>query len=80
MEDSEEAETHADETNHGCDPEYGFGGCPAEDEEAAGEEDGADHHWWEAGFGNGFVAIRFESADVELVVPGKLVQEVTLGD
>lgn len=75
MEDGEEAEAHTDESDHGCDPGDGFGGCPAEDEEAAGEEDGAEHHGWEAGFGDGFVVVLREFFDVEFVVAGMVSDE-----
>jgi hypothetical protein len=44
------------------------GGGPAEDEEPGGEEHGPEHHGWEARFRDGFVAVSFEFADVELVV------------
>ena len=71
LEDGEEAETHADESDHGCNPVDGFGGGPAEDEEPPREEDGADHHGREPGFGHGFVVVGLEFLDVEFVVAGR---------
>lgn len=45
-------------------------GCPAEDEEAAGEEDRANHHRGEASFGDSAHVVCLEFADVEFVVAG----------
>lgn len=73
LENGKEAEAHADEPDHGRDPRGGFLGRPAEDEEPAREEDGANHHWWEAGFGDGFVVVGLEFDDVEFVVAGEWV-------
>jgi len=44
------------------------GGRPAEDKEAGSEEDRADHHWGEAGFGNSAVVVSNEAAGVEGIV------------
>lgn len=41
---------------------------PAKDEEATGEEHGAEHHWWEASFGDGAVVVCFEAGYVEFLV------------
>jgi hypothetical protein len=68
LEDGEEAEAHADQPDHGRDPWDVFGGCPAEDEKPAGEEDGAQHHWREPRFGDGFIVVLGESFDIEFVV------------
>jgi len=46
------------------------GGRPAEDEETGGEEDGADHHWGEAGFRDGAVVVLNEAAGIEGVIAG----------
>jgi len=71
LENGEEAKTHADKTDAGCDPEYGAGGRPPEDEEAGCEENGPNHHGWEAGFGDGAVVVCVEFLDVEFVIPMK---------
>lgn len=71
MENSEEAKSHADESDAGRDPEYVAVGCPAEDEETGYEEKRADHHWGKARFGNGAVVVCFEFANVKTVVTGK---------
>ncbi len=39
-------------------------GSPGENEEAAGENDGPQHHGWEPGFGNGSVAVCLEFSEV----------------
>lgn len=70
LEDREEAESHADESYTGSQPENMVGGGPAENEESGGKEDGADHHGWKASFRDGFVVVLLESADIEFVVPG----------
>ena len=68
MENGKEAKSHADKSYAGSNPEYVAVGCPAEDEEAGGEEDGANHHWGQTCFGDGAVAVRFEFLDVEFIV------------
>jgi hypothetical protein len=70
LENSEEAESHADESDARSEPEYVAVGCPAEDEEAGSEKDGADHHWRQARFGSGAVAVCLEFSDVKFVVAG----------
>lgn len=70
LEDGEEAEAHAGEADAGRKPEDVRGRCPAEYEEAGSEEDGAEHHGGEAGFGDGFVVVALELAGVEFVVSG----------
>ncbi len=43
-------------------------GSPTKNEEATGEEHGAEHHWWKAGFGDGSVVVCFKAGDVEFLV------------
>ena len=76
LEDGEEAETHEDGADVGCDPRDVLGAlggevvvaCPGEAEEAACKDDGAEHHRWETGFGDGEVVVCFEAGDVEALV------------
>lgn len=68
MEDGEETKSHADEPDHGRDPVDALVGGPAKDEKPTGEEDRADHHWREAGFGDRFVVVLLEFTDVKFVV------------
>jgi hypothetical protein len=70
LEDGKESKAHAYETNDRSEPEDRTRRCPPEDEKASSEKYGANHHRWEAGFGDGFVAILFELADVEFIVAG----------
>lgn len=76
LEDGEEAEAHENGADVGCDPGdvLGAGGGevvvagPGEAEEATCEDDGAEHHGWETGFGDGEVVVCFEAGDVEALV------------
>ena len=46
LEDGKEPEAHADSANDRSDPmDMGITG-PGEDEEASGEDNRAEHHWW----------------------------------
>lgn len=74
LENSEEAESHKHGADVGPDPvDMGRAG-PGEDEEAGSEENRADHHGRETGFGDGAVVVCFEAGDVE-----PLVEEVEGG-
>ncbi len=68
LEDGEEAEAHEVEADEGREPEDMAGGAPAKHEEAAGEEDRAEHHRGEAGFRDGLVVVGVEFNGVELIV------------
>ena len=70
MENGEESETHEEEAEEGKEEVEMWLGGPAEDEEAGGEEQGAEHHGGKTGFGNGFVGVELEFEDVEFVVAG----------
>lgn len=74
LEDGEEAEAHEHGADEGPDPVDLRVPRPAEDEEAGGEQDRADHHGGQAGFGDGEVVVGAEALDVEF-----LVEEVDAG-
>ena len=64
LEDCEESESGQGTSDNGRDPVDGGRGSPGENEEAAGENDGPQHHGWEPGFGNGSVAVCLEFSEV----------------
>lgn len=70
LEDSEEAEAHEDGADNGADPVDFVRevACPGEEEEAGCENDRAEHHGRETGFGNGEVVVCFEAGDIEFLV------------
>lgn len=68
LEDGDDAGPGHDQPDHGRDPVEMGGRRPAREEDAAGEEETADHHGRQAGLGDGEVARRVELADVEVLV------------
>lgn len=69
LEDGEEAEAHKDGAEDGADPvDAGVIARPSEEEEATGEDDGAEHHGRQTGFGDGKVVVCLEAFDVEVLV------------
>lgn len=68
LEDGEEADADEGRADARGDPVHAPTGRPREQEQARGEEDGADHHGWQAGLWHGDVAVESESLRVVALV------------
>lgn len=69
LEDGKEAEAHEDGAEDRADPvDARVIARPSEEEETTGEDNGAEHHGRQTGFGDGEVVVCFEAFDVEVLV------------